>query len=258
MTFFGKSHVGMLRQVNQDSFRCETIWNGTATLLVVCDGMGGHKAGEVASRNAVDIFCGKIAERPCREDKPDKVLEFVRYTMVCAASEANATLHHLSNQYEECHGMGTTLVALLVYNGWFYAINIGDSRLYLVTEDEVKLVTKDHSYVQYLIDNGKITPEEAKDYPRRNVITRAVGISAKLDVDFFSAPLEPWGSGYFLLCSDGLSGYMTSKVMLDILYSALPRKTPPEAELEKRADMLIDYANSKGGADNITAVLAKF
>ena len=154
--------------------------------------------------------------------------------------------------------MVTTLVALLVYNGWFYAINVGDSRLYLVTEDEVKLVTKDHSYVQYLIDNGKITPEEAKDYPRRNVITRAVGISAKLDVDFFSAPLEPWGSGYFLLCSDGLSGYVTSKVMLDILFGGLPRKTPPEAELEKRVDMLIDYANGKGGADNITAVLAKF
>ena len=249
----------MRRQVNQDSFRCISIWGGEAVLLVVCDGMGGHKAGEVASRNAVELFCSKIIASPCLEEKPDKILEFIRYILVCAASEANSVIYHLSNEYEECHGMGTTLVAAIIYKGWFYAINVGDSRLYIVTRYEAKLVTKDHSFVQYLIDNGKLTPDEAKYYPQKNVITRAVGVAEKLDVDFFSAPLEPWESGYLLLCSDGLTNYADNKIFVDILYGSMSRTKPSsEADLAKKADMLIAYANAKGGADNITAVLAKF
>lgn len=249
----------MRRQVNQDSFRCISIWGGEAVLLVVCDGMGGHKAGEVASRNAVELFCSKIIASPCLEEKPDKILEFIRYILVCAASEANSVIFHLSNEYEECHGMGTTLVAAIVYKGWFYAINVGDSRLYIVTRYEAKLVTKDHSFVQYLIDNGKLTPDEAKYYPQKNVITRAVGVAEKLDVDFFSAPLEPWESGYLLLCSDGLTNYADNKILVDILYGSMSRtKLSSESDLAKKADMLIAYANAKGGTDNITAVLAKF
>ena len=259
MYFCGKSDVGMRRQINQDSFRCISIWGGDAVLLVVCDGMGGHKAGEIASKNAVEVFCSKIIASPCLEEKPDRILEFIRYTLVCAASEANSVIFHLSSQYDEYHGMGTTLVAAILFKGWFYAINIGDSRLYIVTRYEAKQVTKDHSFVQYLIDNGKLTPDEAKYYPRKNVITRAVGVGEKLDVDFFSAPLEPGESGYLLLCSDGLSNYADNKILVDILYGSMSRsRSSPEIDLSKKADMLIAYANAKGGADNITAVLAKF
>lgn len=259
MYFCGKSDVGMRRQINQDSFRCISIWGGEATLLVVCDGMGGHKAGEIASRDAIEVFCSKIISSPCFEQSPDRILEFIRYTIVSAAAEANSVIYHLSNQYEECRGMGTTLVAVIVYKNTFYAINVGDSRFYIVTKYEAKLVTKDHSFVQYLIDNGKLTPDEAKFYPRRNVITRAVGVADKLDVDFFSAPLDPWESGYLLLCSDGLTNYTDGNILVDILYGSIskPRFTP-EVDLSKKADMLIAYANAKGGSDNITAVLAKF
>ncbi len=258
MYFCGISDVGMRRQVNQDSVRSISIWGGEAVLLIVCDGMGGHKAGEIASRTAVEVFCDKVITSPCFEEAPDKILEFIRYTLVCAASEANAAVYALAGEHEDYLGMGTTLVAVIVYKDFFYAINVGDSRFYIVTEYEARQVSKDHSFVQYLIDNGKITPEEAKSYPRKNVITRAIGVSEKLDVDFFSAPLEPWESGYLLLCSDGLSNYTDGDVLVDILYSETNEHLTPEAELTHKAERLIAYANEKGGSDNISAVIAKF
>ncbi|MBQ9747974.1 MAG: Stp1/IreP family PP2C-type Ser/Thr phosphatase [Clostridia bacterium] len=258
MYFCGKSDVGMRRQVNQDSVRAVSIWGGEAVLLIVCDGMGGHQAGEIASRTAVDVFCDKVAMSPCYEETPQKILDFIRYTLVCAASEANAAVYTLAGENAEFLGMGTTLVAVLVYKGYFYAINVGDSRFYIVTRYEARQVTRDHSFVQYLIDNGKLTPEEARSYPRKNVITRAIGVSEKLDVDFFSAPLEPWESGYLLLCSDGLSNYTDNKVLVDILYDAHTVDLLPENELMRKAEKLIAYANNKGGSDNVSAVLAKF
>ncbi len=259
MYFCGKSDVGMRRQVNQDSYRAMDIWGGEAILLVVCDGMGGHKAGEVASRTAIDTFCQKVMAEPCGETSPKEILNAIRYTLVCAASEANAAVYELAASSPEYMGMGTTLVAVLVYKGSFYAINVGDSRFYIVTRYEARQVTKDHSFVQYLIDNGKLTPEEAKAYPRKNVITRAIGVSEKLEVDFFSASLEPWGKGYLLLCSDGLSNYTNGKILVDILHGSISKlKIPPDTELAKKAEMLIVYANEKGGSDNITTVLCKF
>ncbi len=258
MKFCGKTDVGMHRQVNQDSYRALRVWNDEATLLLVCDGMGGHKAGEIASNTAVDIFCEKIASSPCEETSPDKILEFIRYTLVCAASEANAAIFRLADENEEYHGMGTTLVAVIIYKGYFYAINIGDSRFYIVTKEETTLVTKDHSFVQYLIDNGKLSEEEAKECPQKNVITRAVGISDKLDVDFFSAPLAPWENGYLVLCSDGLSNYVDHEKMEEILFAHSHWFVSQEDDLSKKADALIAFANEKGGSDNITAVIARF
>ncbi len=259
MVFCGKSDVGMRRQINQDSFRCISIWGGEATLLVVCDGMGGHKAGEVASRNAVELFCSEIVASPCFAETPEAILDFVRRLMVTAASKANTVTRHLAHEYEEYSGMGTTLVAALVYRGYLYSINVGDSRLYIVTKYDAYQVTKDHSFVQYLLDNGKLTPEEAQNYPQKNVITRAIGVADKLEVDFFYAPLAPWEHGYLLLCSDGLTNYADNQILVDILHGSMARsRQNPEAELGKKAEMLIAYANAKGGSDNITAVLAQF
>ena len=252
MNFFGKSDVGKRREVNQDSFRALRIWNDEAVLLVVCDGMGGHLAGEVASSTAVNIFCERVTSSLCKEESEDKILDFIRYTLVCAASEANTAIFHMAKEHEAYEGMGTTLVAVIIYKDHIYAINVGDSRFYIVTESGTKLVTKDHSFVQYLVDSGKISPEEAKNYPRKNVITRAVGISEKLDVDFFSANLTPWKSGYLVLCSDGLSNYVDDKVFADILFAKR------ESTLEKKTEKLIAFANSKGGTDNITAILCDF
>ena len=258
MKFCGKSDVGMHRHVNQDSYRAISIWDDEATLLVVCDGMGGHKAGEIASNTAVQIFCEKVMAAPCRETEQDKILESIRYTLVSAASEANTAILRLAQENEEYLGMGTTLVAVIVYNGYFYAINIGDSRFYIVTKEGTTLVTKDHSFVQYLIDNGKLSEEEAKSCPRKNVITRAVGIAEKLDVDFFSAPLDPWENGYLLLCSDGLSNDTDSDIFENILCASSHWFISQEEDLSKKTDALIAFANEKGGSDNITAVIARF
>ncbi len=255
MYFCGKSDVGKHRPVNQDSIFATGIWNNEAVLLIVCDGMGGHKAGEIASRTAVEVFCNKVMSSPCTEESPEKILEEIRYTLVCAASEANGAVYHLANENAEFLGMGTTLVAVIVYQDHFYAINIGDSRFYIVTHHEARQVSKDHSFVQYLIDNGKLTPEEAKSYPRKNVITRAIGVSEKLDVDFFNGPLKPWESGYLLLCSDGLSNYASNDILVNLLCDT---DIASETELMHKAERLIAYANEKGGNDNISAVLARF
>ena len=258
MKFCGKSDVGMHRHVNQDSYRAMRVWDDRATLLVVCDGMGGHKAGEIASNTAVSIFCDKVITSPCEATEKDKILESIRYTLVSAASEANAAILRLSKENEDYQGMGTTLVAVIVYEDYFYAINIGDSRFYIVTKEETTLVTKDHSFVQYLIDNGKLSEEEAKTCPRKNVITRAVGIAEKLDVDFFSAPLSPWESGYLLLCSDGLSNYTDPGVFTNILFSSSHWFISQDEDLAKKTTALISFANEQGGSDNITAVVARF
>ena len=188
----------------------------------------------------------------------DKIIESIRYTLVSAASEANAAILRLAQENEEYHGMGTTLVAVIVYEGYFYAINIGDSRFYIINKEGTTLVTKDHSFVQYLIDNGKLSEEEAKTCPRKNVITRAVGIAEKLDVDFFSAPLSPWESGYLLLCSDGLSNYTDPSVFTNILFSSSHWFISQDEDLAKKTTALISFANEKGGSDNITAVVARF
>ena len=258
MKFCGKSDVGMHRHVNQDSYRALRVWDDEATLLVVCDGMGGHKAGEIASSTAVSIFCEKVMAAPCTETEPEKILDFIRYTLVSAASEANTSILRLAEENDEYQGMGTTLVAVIVYKGYFYAINIGDSRFYIVTKEETRLVTKDHSFVQYLIDNGKLSEEEAKSCPRKNVITRAVGIAEKLDVDFFSAPLAPWESGYLLLCSDGLSNYADNSILESTLFGPTHWFMSQEEDLARKADALITFANEKGGSDNITTVIARF
>lgn len=249
----------MRRPVNQDSFACLNVWGSEAVLLIVCDGMGGHKAGEIASQKAVSVFCDKIVSSPCVSETPEQQMKDIRYTMIAAATEANKAIFKMSGENEEYQGMGTTLVAAIIFKNKLYAINIGDSRLYITTKHEALQITKDHSFVQYLIDNGKLTQEEAKYYPRKNVITRAVGINEKVQIDFFYVHLKNWDSGYLLLCTDGLSNYADSKTILNILFGTGPKPRPsPELDLSKKAEQLIAYANSCGGSDNITAVLAKF
>lgn len=259
MIFHGNSDIGHRRQINQDCFVCMPIWGGEAVLLVVCDGMGGHKAGEIASQKAIAAFCDRIVGNPCFEENPQRERDAVMRQMVIAANEANRLVYKLSHEHEELAGMGTTLVASIVYNNIMYTVNVGDSRAYIVTKREAMQITQDHSFVQYLIKEHKLTPEEAKHYPQKNVITRAIGINEKVDVDFFSANLVNWGTGYLLLCSDGLSNYMESSDMIRILCNkdAADRAAPKE-EMIRKTDQLIALANDRGGADNITAVIAKF
>jgi protein phosphatase len=256
---YGKSDVGMRRKINQDAFKAVPIWNDDALLLIVCDGMGGHKAGEIASQTAVEKFCAVVSACPCRAEDPVIRADNIKNTLVAAVREANEAVYRLSLSSEEYHGMGTTLVAAIVSRGMLYAVNIGDSRLYLITRHEAKQITRDHSFVQFLIQTGQITPEEAKNNPRKNVITRAIGVASKTEVDFFNINLRKWGSGYILLCTDGLTNYLDNKILFDLLFQSREKVRPtPQEELEKKTETLVSYANKSGGSDNITVLLARF
>lgn len=259
LLYCGKSDVGMRRKINQDSFEAMPIWDDDALLLIVCDGMGGHKAGEIASKTAVERFCAVVASRPCKSEDPVIRADNIKNTLVAAVKEANETVYRLSMSCDEYHGMGTTLVAAIVSRGMLYVVNIGDSRLYLITRHEAKQITRDHSFVQFLIQTGQITPEEAKNNPRKNVITRAVGVGSKTEVDFFNINLRKWGSGYILLCTDGLTNYLDDGILFDLIFQSREKVRPtPEQELSRKADSLVSFANKSGGSDNITVLLAKF
>lgn len=258
MRYFGNSDVGRVRKINEDSHLEQSVWGKEGTLLVVCDGMGGHQAGEIASKRAVAAFSDYVACSPCLSDDPAIQMSEVRHTMIAASKSANNMILRMSRDFEELAGMGTTLVAGLVFHDTLYCVNIGDSRLYIITKGKVTQVTHDHSFVQYLLDYGKITPEEARNYPRKNVITQAVGINENAEADFFCVNLKNCGRGFILLCTDGLSNFVDSKTMLDVLYGESPQVPESKVDLEKAVNKLIAYANSGGGTDNITAVLAQF
>ena len=251
LLYCGKSDVGMRRKINQDSFEAVPVWDNDALLLVVCDGMGGHKAGEIASKTAIERFCAVVASRPCKSDDPLVRDDQIKNTLIAAVKDANETVYRLSLSSEEYAGMGTTLVGAIVSRGMLYIVNIGDSRLYIITRHEAKQITRDHSLVQFLIQTGQLTPEEARLNPRKNVITRAVGVASKTEVDFFNINLRKWGSGYILLCTDGLSNYIDDEMLFELLFQSREKIRPtPEQELFKKAESLVSFAN--------TVLLAKF
>jgi protein phosphatase len=260
MFYYGQSDVGMHRKINEDSYWAENMWGQEATLLVVCDGMGGHKAGEVASRTAVETFCDMIISSPCLSYKIDDVKEELRKKISLAVKEANTKIYNLSKKYTEMSGMGTTLVAAIEYKGLLVVANIGDSRMYISTPAKTLQLSHDHSYVQHLIDSNIITKEEAKSYPRKNVITRAVGIGPQAEVDIFFSDLKTWGNGYLLLCSDGLSNYVSEKDISNTFNRASKIDPGPHgtADLEFAVHEFITAANNGGGADNITALTARY
>ena len=261
MLYYGNTDIGMHRQINQDSFMTIPMWGGEATLLVVCDGMGGHKSGDVASKTAVETFTRSMfsSESPAEDDDENTVAAYIKFHLVSSCDAANKAVFKMSMENAENRGMGTTLVAALIYKNKLYAVNIGDSRLYMITGFSTIQISRDHSFVQYLVDSGKLTEEEAKTYPRRNVITRAIGVGEKARVDYFTADLSEWeGGGYILLCSDGLSNYIDNETLFNVVYLPGPTAEETEDDLKNKVEKLIQMANERGGADNITAVIGKF
>ncbi len=256
MKFYGKTDVGIRRTENQDCFGIYEILPGV-TLLAVCDGMGGMAGGATAARIALDTFVQSmrehiIPEEP--EDEPDLGSVGLRFSLSASASEANrAVWKEAEESRGKLEGMGTTLVALLVVeNTLIYSLNIGDSRLYEITNNKTEQLTKDHSYVQHLIDIGELTYEEAKTSPVRNIITRAVGIDGDVVADIRSlnpAPGTPDSPRYLLLCSDGLSGVVSDSDIAELVLK--------EGTLKDKTDSLVNAAREAGGPDNITVVLAE-
>jgi len=234
----GTTHVGRIRKVNQDAFdRFDDPERGEI-LLVVADGMGGHQGGEIASRMAVGTL-GKL----CREADGDP-----HSRLKYALERANFEIHRLAGKDRTLKGMGTTVVALLLCrNGTSFVAHVGDSRLYRLRSGGFVSLTEDHSVVALLVRNGSITPEEARDHPKRNQIMRALGLREEVEIDI--APVEIRSGDTFLLCSDGLYAMLADQDL-----KRLAERAPdPHAGVA----WMIDVANQAGGLDNVTAMIAQ-
>lgn len=239
MNIWGITDVGAVRHQNQDSYHIELLAEDMA-LGIVCDGMGGAKAGNVASQLAVETFLETAKAQPPEQwrNEPEALLHF-------AAEQANGAVHFRANVDADCRGMGTTMVAALVVGDRAYILNIGDSRCYLVQPEGISRITRDHSLVEDLVARGQITPEQARQHPQKNLITRALGAEAKLRADLFRQPMEHGDA--LLLCSDGLSNMVSDQ---ELLYEVL--HGGPAEDCCRR---LLDIALSRGAPDNVTAVL---
>ncbi len=255
--FYGRR----VRSANQDSYIVGRLCEN-ASLCVVCDGMGGAKSGNVASECAAVVFAEKVKKYALAHisggimelDSEDACV-----ILDDAAHDANSAVYKKSQSSPAFKGMGTTLVAALICDDVAYVINVGDSRLYLISDNTITQITHDHSYVQHLIDSGSLTVEDARNHPYRNRITRAVGVASRLEADIYSVDLSNLDCCYLLLCSDGLSGQLLPEDIYGII-AAEPEDTElsdSESELSEKTARLIDAANAAGGPDNITALLIK-
>lgn len=235
-----KTDTGVKRHTNQDEYAILNLHDGSV-LAVVCDGMGGANAGNIASHIACQVITS-FFERSFR-----KGLDSMGVTALIQSAilSANIEVYNMAQKNEELSGMGTTVVAAFVSPDFVVVSHVGDSRAYLINH-EVTQLTRDHSVVQSLIESGKLTPEEAVNHPRRNVITRALGIEPDILVD--SNEYELKDNESLLLCSDGLSNFVSANEITQIF---------GETETEQIADKLVSLANKNGGGDNITAVVVK-
>lgn len=229
-----KTDIGKVRTHNEDSLIVLEL--GDMHVLAVADGLGGHAAGEVASKVALIEIENYL--------RAHLGIENQRETMHQAIAKANKEVFSLSKENPEYAGMGTTLVLALVTGNTVLLANIGDSRAYVI-ENGIRQITKDHSLVQELVDNKLITETEAFGHPRKNVITRTLGTEENVLPDFY----QETASGMLLLCSDGLSDMLTDGEILEVTTSA--------PDLTAACTSLIDLANAKGGRDNITAIMAR-
>lgn len=251
MIYFGKTDAGKKRKGNQDSFGIYCLADNVL-LLAVCDGMGGANGGEEASRLALEAFSGEIKAVCLPRMKEDGVnidMSGVNIGLLLenAAEEANSAVLSTARERSELAGMGTTLVALFIADKSVYSINVGDSRIYRISDGSIKQITHDHSYVQYLVDMGRITPEEARNSSNRNIITRAIGTTDDIKADVDLVDVGDAEETYFLLCSDGLTGMVND--------DEIARTVSKSGTLEEKVCRLIEKANKNGGADNITALL---
>ena len=240
MEYWGLSDTGKVRAQNQDVFRIEELDRNTI-LAAVCDGMGGAKSGNIASRLAIDVFTDEVL----RSYKPGMNQEQTEQLLENAVKLANFTVYDQARQFEEFAGMGTTLVAALVAGKTATIINVGDSRCYHITRSDIRRITVDHSLVQMMVDRGELTAEEARVYPGRNYITRAVGTEPTVESDLFAIRVERGDA--LLLSSDGLHNEVgDQEILFEVVHGV---------NNDNCCQRLLEIADMRGSPDNVTCVL---
>lgn len=272
MKCFGITDTGKKRINNQDCFAIREL-SDSCYLIAVCDGMGGANGGEVASSKAIEVFFDSCT----RDITPESTDDEIKDALFDAVAAANREVFALAEYSEELRGMGTTIVSALVRDngcdldsidhdvktyapngeapevpaadpcvGIFLA-HVGDSRAYLSNAEELRQLTKDHSYVQYLVDMGELRPEKAENHPQKNIIMKAIGAECTVMPDVDKVLVTDKENTYVLLSSDGLHGELRQNEIRKIIHS--------DKTIEEKCEELIALANKKGGHDNITAIL---
>ncbi|WP_312458665.1 Stp1/IreP family PP2C-type Ser/Thr phosphatase [Proteiniclasticum sp.] len=229
------SDIGNIRQLNEDTYGIleDEVFN----LFLICDGMGGHNAGEVASALAKETVLDFM--------KGIQQEELLLPSLMKAITKANHEIYALSSKEKTMIGMGTTMTAALSHHGRLDIAHVGDSSLYVVYNNEIKKITKDHSYVQELVDLGKVTEEDAKHHPNKNIITRAVGTNLHVEIEAYTRQTDH--EEIYLLCTDGLSDYLSAQEILE--------KLSGSQDMHKSMMELVEMAKERGGRDNITLVI---
>lgn len=228
-----------MRRTNQDAYAAGEL-TGNIAWAVVCDGMGGANGGNIASQTAVKVISEKITNNLVGGMNSSAIKSLLN----TAIYTANLNVFDMAKSVETLSGMGTTVVAAIICDDVLHIAHAGDSRAYIISGDTIKQITKDHSIVQHMVELGQITSEEAKVHPKKNVITRALGVEETIQVDYTEIPFND--GDIIMLCTDGLSNFIDSKQVMEILNSS---------NFYEFSDRLVDTANKNGGGDNITVVV---
>ena len=242
MQSWGLTDPGCVRAQNQDTYLIEELDRNTL-LCVVCDGMGGAKSGNIASTLAADVFTQEIKQSWHANMNRERIDQM----LFRATKLANFTVYDQAAQIEDFSGMGTTLAAVLIKGTSVYVVNVGDSRVYAVNSDGIQQLTRDHSLVQMMVERGELAPERARNYPGKNLITRAIGTEAAVHCDLFHRTIS--GGDCLLLCSDGLSNLVDEQEILFEVVHGLRK--------EQCCESLLNIAKNRGAPDNVTCVLVQ-
>ena len=235
---YSMTDIGRRRKLNQDTvYSCEHPLGNLNNLFIVCDGMGGHRAGDYASAYTVKAIEREV--EVCDDSSPIKVLRQ-------AISVANAEIYEKASTEEDFAGMGTTCVAATIDGDTMYVANVGDSRLYLIDKD-ITQVTKDHSLVAEMVRKGSLDENQARVHPDKNIITRAIGAAPTVDIDFFEVELNQ--GDIILMCTDGLTNMVEDDEILRLVKTGV--------DTADIAEQLIKMANHNGGKDNIGVVIVE-
>lgn len=242
MKIVAKTDIGLRRESNQDSYAAGEL-PGAVAWAVVCDGMGGAAGGNYASSTAVKV----ISERITSLYREGMSANSIRNMLTSAIAAANISVYDMSKADPELTGMGTTVVVAIVVDHNVFIAHAGDSRAYILSDGSLNQLTKDHSIVQEMIDHGTLTPDEAKVDPRKNIITRALGVDYELRIDFDIADIGE--NDVLILCTDGLTNFVEPQEIYELT---------DDGKFYEYAERLVARANNNGGGDNITVVTVSY